>query len=77
MGVCIFIQVISEKKQILTQVLVLDYKLTIPKEDSSEIIYTPVNKDESELKNCLPDYFFDDLTFPIDTVCCSLPPSVI
>ncbi|CAM9022259.1 unnamed protein product [Wickerhamomyces anomalus] len=48
---------------------VLDYKLTIPKEDSSEIIYTPVNKEESnDLKKYLPEYFFDDLTFPIDTV---------
>ncbi|CCH42374.1 Zinc metalloprotease [Wickerhamomyces ciferrii] len=51
---------------------VLDYKLTISKQDSSEIIYTPINEDESnlsnDLKDFLPDYFFDVLTFPIDTL---------
>lgn len=49
---------------------ILDYKLTIPKEDSSEIIYTPMNSAEEvpQLKTCLPDYFFDNLTFPLDTL---------
>ncbi|CDR37712.1 CYFA0S01e15522g1_1 [Cyberlindnera fabianii] len=49
---------------------ILDYKLIIYKEDSSEIIYEPLNsKDEQEdLKKFLPDYFFDDLTFPLDTL---------
>lgn len=49
---------------------VLDYRLTILKEDSSEIIYSPLQSKESteELTSYLPEYFFDDLTFPLDTL---------
>jgi hypothetical protein len=50
---------------------VLDYRLTIFKQDSSEIIYSPVPSEEEDhnvLTDYLPDYFFDDLTFPLDTL---------
>ena len=49
---------------------VLDYKLTISKEDSSDLIYTPMNSENesSKLSKFLPEYFFDNLTFPLDTL---------